>query len=763
MFLSRTRTGFSLAILMAAASAAPVLTAAPQAPVAAPTTEQSVAPDMHMRSPVETIAALQLPPGFHLELVAAEPDIISPVVCAWDGNGRMYVAEMRSYMLNINGEHEKDPISRVSRWESTKGDGVYDKHSVFIDHMMLPRMVLPLDDRILVRETDTKDIYCYRDTKGTGTADEKTIAYAGGPCGGNLEHQASGLLWNIDNWAYTSVENTRYRFSITDKGVTAVTDKLKSTQLGQWGLALDDTGRLFCNTAGGENPGWGFQVSPVYADLRLPGELAEGFVAVHPLLKLTDVQGGPSRLWPGGGLNHFTGCAGGSIYRGDALPGDMYGDYILPEPVGRLIRRAKVNNEHGKLVLTNADDPGEFIRSADPNFRPVWTATGPDGCLYICDMYHGIIQESAWTREGSYLRPQIQKYGLDQNINGGRIYRLVHDGGQRRPAPHMLDEKTADLVAHLSDPNGWWRDTAQKLIVLRNDKSVVAALLELARSSSNPIARLHAFWTLDGLGALDDAFVLEKLKDSDGRVRAAALRHLDPALAKGDAAAFAAAKPMATDPDPNVVIQYLMSVQASGSPFAPAIVQQTVAANAANPVIAEVAKTYKDSIDKHLLESAVSRDMLKKNPKMAESWLRGRELFQQTCIACHGPDGRGAPVPGGAAGATLAPPLRGSKRLTGNKEITCRIVLHGLVGPNDGGKLYPGEMAGFKFADDAWIADVVTYVRNDFGNHAPPLTAADLKKVRAETADRNKPFTLAELKALNLPEEKPEPLTKKKK
>ncbi len=282
--------------------------------------------DMRMRSPTETIAALQLQPGYHLELVASEPDVISPVLCAWDGNGRMYVAEMRSYMLDINGTNEKDKISRVSRWEDTKGTGVYDKHTVFVDNMMLPRMVLPLDDRILIRETDTKDIYAFRDTKGTGVADDKQLFFPGGPAGGNLEHQASGLLWNIDNYIYTSVENTRYRYT---RGKVE-TEPLGSHQMGQWGLTFDDTGRVFCNTAGGENPGWGFQVNPLYGDIRLKGELSEGFVAVYPLLKLTDVQGGPSRHYPGGGLNHFTGCAGGSIYRGDALPADLEGDYILP-------------------------------------------------------------------------------------------------------------------------------------------------------------------------------------------------------------------------------------------------------------------------------------------------------------------------------------------------------------------------------------------------------------------------------------------------
>ena len=254
---------------MAAAFAPLASMAAPQNTVPTPATQPASFPDMRTRSPQQTIADTHVLSGYHLELVASEPDIISPVVCAWDGNGRMYVAEMRSYMLDINASNEKDLISRVSRWEDTKGNGVYDKHTVFIDKMLLPRMVLPLDDRILVRETDSKDIYAYRDTKGIGVADEKTLFFKGGPCGGNLEHQASGLLWNIDNWVYTTVEPTRYRFT----GGKVVAEQI-SAHLGQWGLALDDTGRTFFNTAGGENPGFGFQVNPMYGDLRLRGELS---------------------------------------------------------------------------------------------------------------------------------------------------------------------------------------------------------------------------------------------------------------------------------------------------------------------------------------------------------------------------------------------------------------------------------------------------------------------------------------------------------
>jgi len=698
-----------------------------------------------MRSPEETISMIHLQPGYHLELVASEPDIMAPVVCTWDGNGRMYVAEMKSYMLDINGSKEMAKVSQVLRLEDTHGDGKYDKITVFADHLLLPRMILPLDDRILIRETNTRDIYSYRDTKGTGSADEKTIFFKGGPASGNLEHQASGLMWNIDNYMYTTVEATRYRFT---RGKVE-TEPLKA-HYGQWGIAADDTGRLIFNTAGGENPGLGFQFNPVYAEFDARGELADGFVQVFPLLKFTDVQGGPQRLWPGGGLNHFTGCAGGSIYRGDALPADLEGDYLLPEPVGRLMRRAKLVNEGGKIVLKNAYDHAEFMVSGDANFRPVYTATGPDGCLYICDMYHGIIQESNWTNEGSYLRPHIQKYGLDKNINAGRIYRLVYDGMKRHSQPHMLDETPAQLVTHLTDANGWWRDTAQKLIILRGDKSVVPALEEMTRTSDNVLARLHALWTLDGLDSVQPKLLAEKMRDVDPRIRAAAIRIAEPLLKAGSQKIAKARKALEDEPDPSVAIQFCISLLHTDAPYGAAVVHDLLKQHA-NDATPEIVNGYRDSLVRAEADAALGRALIQRNPKLAKTWTKGHEIFLQTCIACHGIDGKGAPVPGAAEGVTLAPPLKGSKRLVGDDAITSRIVLHGLVGPNDGGKIYPGEMAGFPWADDEWLTSVVTYARNAFGNHGQMLTPQKLAEIRKETASRNKPYTLQELLDMKSP------------
>ena len=707
-------------------------------------------PETHMHTPAQTMAMTRLPPGYRLELVASEPDLISPVCLAWDGDGRMYVAEMRSYMLDLDAHHEKDPISRVSMWQSTHGDGHYDRHTVFIDNLILPRMILPLDDRILVRMTDDPNIYSYRDTHNTGAADEKKLMFQGPPPKNqeNLEHQASSLMWDIDNWIYQTHEKERFRY---------VNGKLEGNPLpinpGQWGMAIDDTGRIIYNTAGAERPAHNFQVMPQYANIELPGELSDDFMEVYPILPTTDMQGGLRRVKAGGGLSHFTGCAGGCIFRGDALPHDLYGDYILPEPVGRLIRRAKVQDIDGKIVISNAYHQQEFIASMDANFRPVWTATGPDGCMYICDMYHGIIQESHWTMEDSFLRPQILKYGLQKNINAGRIYRLVYDDMPRRSTPHMLEETPAQLVQHLSDPNGWWRDTAQKLIIVRGDKSIVPTLRSMAEHDSNPITRLHALWTVDGLNSIDSELLIERLQDTDPRVRCAAIRIAEPLMVKNDPKVMAAIKPLGMDSDAGVAEQLCVSLIYTKNPQAQSLIKGFFAAREkaqlalANPKL--VVKKYEDELAKAAEAERKQKELEKQNAGLAAIVAQGRANYLQTCIACHGVDGKGAPTPDKIG--TLAPPLVGSKRLTASPELVGRIVLHGLVGPHDNGKMYPNEMASFAWADDVWLSSILTYARQEWGNSAPPITPQQLARVREETAKRVKPFTVAELATMHFP------------
>jgi glucose/arabinose dehydrogenase len=462
-------------------------------------------------SPGQSLQSFRLPKGYRMELVASEPMISEPVALAWDGNGRMYVAQMETYMQTVDTTGEHVATSRVMLLEDTNHDGKMDKSSVFIDKLMLPRMVLCVGDEVLVNETDTYDIYAYKDTNGDGKADQKRPVYTlGKKSPGNLEHQRSGLDWNLDNWIYVTVDPVRFRYV---KGQLKA-DTLVSGSNGQWGLTHDNYGRLFFSRGGGENAGSGFQINPVYGQLEFSDAYIDStFGAVWPIIKTPDIQGGLKRLRADSTLNHFTSGNGQSIFRGDRLPKTLVGDYLINEPVARIIRRAKVINKDGKTTLENAYHQEEFIASTDMNFRPVNTYTGPDGCLYIVDMNRGIIQEGTWTAPGTYLRPQILRLGLDKNKQRGRIYRLVYEGIKPGPGPQMLKETTAKLVTYLDHSNGWWRDNAQKEIVIRGDLSVVPALKQMAAGEKGPLTqkptalgRLHALWTLEGLGSMDKRY-----------------------------------------------------------------------------------------------------------------------------------------------------------------------------------------------------------------------------------------------------------------
>ena len=322
--------------------------------------------------------------------------------------------------MDADGTGEQEPVSRVSRHEDTDGDGVYDRHTVFADKLLLPRIMLPLDDRIIIGETNTDDLYIYRDSNGDGVADEKTLWFKGGPRGGNMEHQPNGLVWAMDNGIYSTYYDYRLRFGADGKAMKEAIP----VNGGQWGLTQDDWGKVWFVNAGNETGPVHFQQHIIYGQFSAPNEHIGQYKVVWPIARMPDTQGGPGQLRPDNTLNHFTATCGQDIFRGDRLPAELRGNLLFAEPVGRLIRRTLITVEDGVTRLANAyeDQHSEFIRATDPLFRPVNMITAPDGTLYIVDMYRGIIQQANWTRKGTYLREQIEAHDLQK---------------RDRPRPHL--------------------------------------------------------------------------------------------------------------------------------------------------------------------------------------------------------------------------------------------------------------------------------------------------------------------------------------
>ncbi len=486
-----------------------------------------------------------------------------------------------------------------------------------------------------------------------------------------------------------------------------------------------------------------FQQHIIYGQFSATNEHIGQYKVVWPIARMPDTQGGPGQLRPDDTLNHFTATCGQDIFRGDRLPAELRGNLLFAEPVGRLVRRTLITVDDGVTRLANAyeEQHSEFIRATDPLFRPVNMVTAPDGTLYLVDMYRGIIQQANWTQKGSYLREQIEAHELQKEIGRGRIYRLRHESFEPGPQPHMLDETPAQWVQHLSHPNGWWRDTAQKLLVLRRDRSVVPALEKLAGSdAADPRPRLHALWTLDGLGALSDKLVLRALQATDPQVRIAGLRLAElrvNAKSAAKAPLVVAMRGALRDADPRVDIQAMLSVRRAGLPEAEKIIKATAEASTSAGVYA---------INEQLWDEANNED-----PQLIrllgvnglKSYRSGRTLYNSVCFACHGTDGRGAPTPA-ADGRTIAPSLAGSSRVLGDERATIAILLHGLQGEVNGVD-YGAPMVPMNSYSDAELAGVLTYVRNSFGNRAPAVEAKTVAARRAADAAHSNYWTLAEL------------------
>jgi mono/diheme cytochrome c family protein/glucose/arabinose dehydrogenase len=697
-------------------------------------------PELKTLTPEESLKSFYLPQGYKIELVASEPMIGEPVSIAWDGDGKMYVAQMMTYMQDVDASNENAPWSRISLLEDMDNDGRMDKSSVYIDSLVLPRILLPLDNRVIVGETFDRNFYSYRDANGDGKADEKILLLEDTVRDNrNLEHQDANLLWSIDNWMYVTNKSFRYRF-VNNK---LFRDTLKEPVPGQWGLTQDETGRLFFSRAGAEIPALGFQQHPVYGSMEMKDKWDTSFMEPWPIVGTPDAQGGPRRLRPGNNtLNRFTGVAGQEIFLGDKMP-PAYGDLFIPEPVGRLVRRAKVNHINGKIVLENRYKQTEFLASTDPLFRPVYATTGPDGCLYIVDMYRGVIQEGTWVGEGSYLRGVVKERGYDKFVQRGRIYRVYHEKMKPGPKPQLLNKTPSELISYLSNANGWWRMTAQKLLIVKGDKTVVPQLKKIVEGNEGfftklfgskknyGLERLHALWTLEGLQSTDASLLKKALNDKDARVRIAAIRLSEPYLQKNDKEIFEALQTLSNDKDPEVIQQLLLSFRIKNEETKD-IVKDIIKRFSGNELIQLTAK---ENLNPSFSEIVALKEQYKLRGEAATQVLNGFKLFQENCATCHGQGGKGL--------AQLAPPLVGSPRLKDDASVAIKILLHGLTGPVDG-KEYNGPMAPQSQYSDEEIADIISYVREHL-NGSGTVWRGNVRGLRERYKDRKSYWTLHEL------------------
>ncbi|HAV65375.1 MAG TPA: dehydrogenase [Verrucomicrobiales bacterium] len=488
-------------------------------------------PPSPVLTPEEALRTFEIKPGFRVEIVATEPLVNTPVAMEFDPDGRIWVVEMSGYMPDADGRGEKEPVGTIAVLDDTDGDGRMDKRTVFLDGLVMPRAICLTGDGVIVAEMP--NLWLCRDTDGDLKCDEKTAIvtdYVQGDIN-NPEHNANGLMWGLDNWIYSANYTKRLR-RVDGQWIQEPT-----VFRGQWGLSQDDFGRQTYDTNSDQLR---LDLIPAEYLLRNPNFDARAGVNVDPVGDQTTY---PIRVTPGinrgyqsqmlrdGRLAKFTAACGPVIYRGDNFPPEFLGNAFVCEPSGNLIKRNILTEKNGIVSGRFAYPDSEFLASTDERFRPVNAFNGPDGALYLVDMYRGLIQHRIYLT--SYLRSQVESRDLEKPINHGRIYRIVHEGKPLKRAPKLGAASSTELVASLGSSNGWERDTAQRLLVERRDPSVVPTLQHLARTAPVAVTRVHALWTLDGMEKADVGVIRAALSDSSDKVVNAALRIADarPAVA----------------------------------------------------------------------------------------------------------------------------------------------------------------------------------------------------------------------------------------
>ncbi|MEX0821672.1 MAG: c-type cytochrome [Rhodothermales bacterium] len=490
---------------------------------------QDVPAEAPVLAPDRALETFYLPPGFGIEIVAAEPMVEDPVAIDFDADGRMWVVEMRGYMPNVDGTGERTPNGRITVLEDVDGDGRMDERAVFLDSLVLPRAVKALDRGILVAEPPY--LWLARDTTGDLRADVKEVVRDDyGRRASNPERNPNGLVWGLDNTLLSVWHDQDLR--VDAKGNWSAIPTLHTAQ---WGVSVDDFGYAFKNS----------NADPLRIDL-----IPATYYARNPNLErrqgayvdlVDDDSVWPVRPTPGinrGYQDHmlredstlaiFTAAGSPVVYRGDRLPPELVNDVFVSEPAGNLVRRFAVERgADGSMTAANPyqDVQGEFLASTDERFRPVNLYSAPDGTLYVVDFYRGIVQHRDYLTE--YLEDYILKKGLDRPLGMGRIYRITHKDYERDERPRLSDLSAAELAEVLRHPNGWWRDAAQRLIVERGDTSAVNVLREMVTSAGDESVRLHALWTLDGLN-VDVPHAASE--DASPYVRSAWVRHREGTL-----------------------------------------------------------------------------------------------------------------------------------------------------------------------------------------------------------------------------------------
>ncbi|MBX3439263.1 MAG: c-type cytochrome, partial [Planctomycetaceae bacterium] len=500
-------------------------------------------------SPEQSLALFTVPPGYTVDLIAAEPLIRDPINFALGPDGRLWVVEMGDYPngnpdLPRSGDRagrrlwEGPPGGSIKVLTDTDGDGRYDEAATFLDGLTFPTGVFPWRDGVIALVAP--EIFFARDTDGDGRADERQAIFTG-LSEGNPQHRANGFAQGLDGWLHladTSSSRT-VTSAITGENVNTSGRDLRIdpdkglavavSGTSQYGRSRDAWGNWFGNN--NSDPLFHFAIEDRYLRRNpyVPSPSPRVFLtepATAPeVFPTSRTQDRFNDLFT---LNRFTSACGPQIVRDGRFPNDVNGAALVCEPVHNLVSRV-ILEPHGVTFRGHrhpSELQSEFLSSRDNWFRPVRLETGPDDSIWVCDMYRLVIEHPQWIPEAWQAR-----LDLYAGHNQGRIYRVRRTETPISAAPDLTRLASKDLVAELASENGWRRDTAQRLLIERREESIVPALDKLARSDARPEVRVQAMATLGGLGRLSPKLLGQLLTDSDPRVVVQTIQFSEPQIA----------------------------------------------------------------------------------------------------------------------------------------------------------------------------------------------------------------------------------------
>lgn len=530
-------------------------------------------PRIAPREPAEALAAFQVARGFRVELAAAEPLVHDPVAMSFDERGRLYVVEMCDY-----SEQDHDFLGVVRLLTDTDGDGAFERSAVFADKFSWPTAVICYDGGVFVGAAP--DIWYLKDHDGDGRADERRKVFTGFGRD-NVQGLLNSFTWGLDNRIYGATSSSGGEVRREDRPDS------KPVSLRGRDFAFDPRTLELTAESGGAQHGasfddWGRRFVCSNSDHIQLIMFEDRYVARNPLFaapnpRLSIASDGPQaevyRISPvepwrivrtrlrisgavpgiveGGGraAGYFTSATGVTIYRGDAWPVEYRGNAFVGDVGSNIVHRKRLEPDGVELRAQRAEADVEFIASRDIWFRPAQFANGPDGNLYLADVYREVIEHPA------SLPPIIKQHlDLTSGRDRGRIYRVCVETTPRRSIPSLDRESSTKLVSRLASDNAWDRETAARLLFERQDRAITPLLRDLTRTSDSALGRMHAMYTLAGLQALDANTLLARLSDKHPRVREHAVRLCEPYLA-AEPELVARLIEMTKDPDARVRYQ----------------------------------------------------------------------------------------------------------------------------------------------------------------------------------------------------------------